>query len=337
MKAVVKEFAVYFPEKILNNEELSSYFAGWNAEKIESKTGIRERRIAAEDESVSDMAVNAAKNLFATGACSAGDIDFILLCTQSPDYILPTTACIVQDRLGVQTTAGALDFNLGCSGFVYGLGLAKGLIDSRQARNVLLITADTYSKYIHPGDKSVRTLFGDAATATLICDSEEPGWTPSDFVYGTDGGGAKNLIVPTGGSKTPRVTSPEEVLDASGNTRTINNLFMDGAQIFNFTLRTIPQSVDAILAKSGNTKEDIDLFLFHQANSFMLNHLRLKLNIPIEKFPILMANCGNTVSSTLPVLMSDLKQRGELKSGATLMLLGFGVGYSWGGCMLKWR
>ena len=201
MHAALRAIEYHLPEKTLSTAELSRQFPDWGVEKIDAKTGIACRHIAASEESASDLAVAAAQKLFSSGACGPQDIDFVLLCTQSPDYFLPTTACLVQDRLGIPTTAGALDFNLGCSGYIYGLGLSEGLIHSGQASSVLLLTAETYSKFIHPRDRSVRTIFGDGAAATLLSAVEVREALLGPFVYGSDGSGGPNLIVPAGGSR----------------------------------------------------------------------------------------------------------------------------------------
>lgn len=337
MKAFIKAVEYHLPEGILDNDQLAREFSEWTAEKIEAKTGIQCRHIAGAGECASDLAVAAAEKLFAAGACQPGDIDYVLLCTQSPDYTLPTTACLLQQRLGLPTSCGALDFNLGCSGYVYGLGVAKGLIETGQARNVLLITAETYSKFIHPGDKSVRTLFGDAAAATLVSAIETEVESIGPFVYGTDGSGARNLIVPAGGGRQPFDPAAPVREDADGNRRTDNNLFMDGAEIFNFTLQVVPQTVDQLLGRAGLKMEDVDLWVFHQANRFMLEHLRRKIGVPAERFPIKMAGCGNTVSSTIPIALHDLAVEGELVPGKVIALIGFGVGYSWAGTILRWQ
>ncbi len=336
MNAVIRSIASYLPEAVLSNAELAQKFPEWSIGEIEQKTGIQERHIAAPQECSSDLAFHATQALLATGACAVSDIDYLLLCTQSPDYFLPTTACVLQHRLGIPTTAGALDFNLGCSGYVYGLGLAQGLIQTQQAENVLLITAETYSKFIHPEDKSVRTLFGDAAAATLIAaDNGAPRQTA--YVFGTDGKGAANLIVPAGGMRQP-VSEATSVVseDASGNRRSLENLYMNGAEIFNFTLRAVPDCVARLLAKTGKTLDDIDLFVFHQANRYMLDHLRRKLKLPSEKFYLYLAPCGNTVSSTIPIALSLAVEDGTLREGALVMLVGFGVGYSWGATLIQW-
>lgn len=200
MKAAINAIEYHLPDDVLTNSQLAVEHPDWAVEQYEQKIGITQRHISADGECSSDLGVVAAQKLFAGGACKPEGIDYLLFCTQSPDYFLPTTACIIQHRLGIPQSSGALDFNLGCSGYIYGLGLAKGLIETGQAKKVLLITAETYTKFIHPGDRTVRPLFGDAATATLIqaMESADSSATPSigPFVYGTDGKGAKNLIVP---------------------------------------------------------------------------------------------------------------------------------------------
>ncbi len=337
MHASIAAIEYFLPEKTVSTADLSAEFPDWSVEKIDSKTGIRDRHVVGADECSSDLAFAAAQKLFQSGACRPEQIDFVLLCTQSPDYFLPTTACLLQHRLGIPTTAGALDFNLGCSGFVYGLGLAEGLIATGQASNVLLLTAETYSKFLNPGDKSVRTIFGDAAAATLVSAVDVPAPLIGPFVYGTDGSGGPNLIVPTGGMRKPRTVEsgvPSEV--ESGNVRSQDNLYMNGAEIFNFTLTAVPESVQGLLDKSGMKLEDIDLFVFHQANKYMLDHLRKRIKIPEDKFQLAMNHCGNTVSSTIPIALKHASSDGKLKSGDVVMLVGFGVGYSWGATLLRW-
>ena len=230
-KAYLKHISVYFPESNLTNHDLNEVFPEWSVDKIASKTGINSRHIAATDEFASDMAVKAATSLFKENNIDPSSIDFIILCTQSPDYLLPTTACIIQDRLNIPTSAGAFDFNLGCSGYVYGLGIAKGLIYGGIAKNILFLTAETYSKFIHPSDKSNRTIFGDGATATLI--RSEQGFAEiMNFDLGTDGKGAENLIVKRGGVRYPKNNSDEIIMDEYGNALNDNYLFMNGSEIF---------------------------------------------------------------------------------------------------------
>jgi len=333
--ARLKDIAVYLPDAVLGNDELASLYPEWPADKILEKTGISERHIAAEGQTAGDMAYEAARNLFAQGHVTAQDVDFIILCTQAPDYVLPTTACLLQHRLGISRQAGALDINLGCSGFVYGLSLAKGLIETGSARCVLLLTADTYSKYIHPMDKSVRTLFGDAAAATAVVASDDGKEYVGPFVFGTDGAGGKNLIVEAGMYRQPKnAHTAIEKEDDSGNVRSSENLFMNGAEVMAFSLKEVPKAIEQLLEKAKIAKEDVDYFVLHQANKFMLEALRKKLKIEKDKLPILVENCGNTVSSTIPVALHKLQTQGQLKLKGNVLLAGFGVGYSWAGVIL---
>jgi 3-oxoacyl-[acyl-carrier-protein] synthase III len=335
MKAFVAAIRPALPLALLDNEQLASEYEGWSAAKIYAKTGIRTRHIAAPGECASDLAYSAAEKVIADTRLDPSSVDFLLYCTQTPDYLLPTTACLLQHRLGLPMSCGALDFNLGCSGYIYGLGLAKALIESGQARTILLLTADTYSRLVNRADKSVRTLFGDGAAATLIVARDEETLV-GPFVYGTDGAGAQNLIVPTGGMRRPVVAQAELVHDDSGNARTVNDLFMDGAEIFNFTLRMVPTAVEDLLTRAGIWQESVDLFVFHQANAFMLDHLRRKLRIPAEKFVVAMEQVGNTVSASIPIALHHAQEHGRLTPGALVMLVGFGVGYSWGATLIRW-
>ena len=258
-------------------------------------------------------------------------IDFILYCTQSPDYFLPTTACIIQDKLGIPTNSGALDFNLGCSGFVYGLSLAKGLINGNIAKRVLLITSETYSKFIHNDDKSNKTIFGDGSAASLISDIPN-GFEICDFVFGTDGSGYENLIVKNGGIRN-KINFGEDQLDDENNfLKNDDFLYMNGNSIFSFTSKSVPKLVESVLKKNHLPFNEIDYFLFHQANKFMLDFIRKKINIPEEKFIYYIEKVGNTVSSTIPIA---LKEECLEKKDGNILLAGFGVGYSWAGCVIK--
>lgn len=323
--ARIRAIQYYLPENVLTNEQLAAEFPEWGADKIAEKTGIRSRRIAAAGELSSDLAAAAARKLFAQGAVSPGEVDYVLFCTQTPDFALPTSACLLQHRLGIPTTAGALDFNLGCSGYVYGLSLAKGLVESQQADRVLLLTGETYSKLLAADDKTVRTIFGDAGSATLITaeESDNPGLGPFDF--GTDGSGGPNLVCHQGGFR-------GATAEAAGRP----SLWMNGPEIFNFTLKVVPSTVTRVLARANTTLAEVELFVFHQANRYMMDHLRKKLKVPEEKFVVALEEFGNTVSSTIPIALVEAERRGQLRSGQRVMLVGFGVGYSWGATLVRW-
>lgn len=337
MKAYIAAVSSYLPVDVLTNEDLAFEYPDWSVDKIFSKTGIHTRHICDKNQSISDMAVAAAESLINEQLIDKNSIEYILLCTQSPDYFLPTTACLVQARLGLPTSCGALDFNLGCSGYVYGLSMAKGLIESGQVNNVLLITSEAYSKYISSGDKSVRTLFGDAATATLIKGRKSNHDLIGPFVFGTDGNGGGNLIVPDGGSKNP-INSNSSVLaeDESGNLRAPKDLYMNGAEILSFTMKSVPASVESLLQKANLSKNDIDYVIFHQANKFMLDKLRAKTGFVKDKFLTSYEHYGNTVSSTIPLGIKEALKDKKFKSGDRILLVGFGVGYSWAGTIIQW-
>ncbi|MEG0808373.1 MAG: ketoacyl-ACP synthase III [Alistipes sp.] len=330
-KTYIKVISYYLPDKILSNEQLSEEFPEWNAEKIASKIGIKERHLSALNETAVDMATQAAEKLFAENPIiTREEVDFVIFCTQSPDYFLPTSACLIQNRLGLRTDIGAFDYNLGCSGFVYGLSIAKGLICAGVATNVLLLTSETYSKYLHHKDKGNRTIFGDAATATIV--STDGFAQIGDFSLGTDGRGANNLIVKSGGSRMKTVQN-DLTLDESGNPHSSDFLYMDGSEIFNFTLEAVPALVKETLLKNGIEQQDIDLFVFHQANKYIMNFMRKKIKIDEDKFYYCLENVGNTVSSTIPIALYEAKREGRLVGD--ILLAGFGVGYSWAGTILK--
>lgn len=324
--AAIGPIAIHLPERVEDNNYLQTEYPKWDMELIARKTGIQQRHIAAAGECASDLGVTAAEKLFREYDIDRSSIDFLLFCTQSPDYPLPTTACLMQDRLGLRTSIGALDFNLGCSGFVYGLSLADGLIRSGAARRVLLVTAETYSKYIHPTDRSLRTIFGDGAAATLVEASREPAL--GGFVFGTDGRFAEALMVPKGGAR------PEaQALTPKKRQRWPSDLVMDGPELVKITLDVIPGLIDDVLGSVGWTGDDVEIFLVHQATAFMLEHLRDRLHMNEERMPTDLDYCGNTVSSTIPIMMSDLRASGRIRPGTRTMMIGFGVGFSWAGCV----
>ena len=332
-EVAVRAISVYLPEGVLNNAELVRQFGTWTENKIYGKTGVSERRVVG-DEKVSDLAVAAGERLFEEHGIDRGSIDFLLLCTECPDYFLPATACIVQNRLGLRKDTGALDYNLGCSGFIYGLALAKGLVLGGVARRVLLITAETITRTIHPQDKSTRTLFGDAAAATLVEASAERGI--GEFVLGTDGSGAERLIIPAGAWARP--SSPEtrvETKNKWGNVRTPENLYMDGPEILKFSMEVAPGCMNDTLERNGTSLEGLRLVVLHQASHMMLVKLREVLAIPEEKFVFNIEKYGNTVSSTIPIALYDSMQSGRLAKGDSVLVMGFGVGLSWGGTVLR--
>ena len=330
MGARIINIEYYLPDKMLTNNQLAKQFPDWSSEKIEKKVGVRERHIVREDETALDLALIAGNKIFKN--YDKDKIDFLLFCTQSPEYYLPSGACILQDRLGLNKNIGAFDYNLGCSGFIYGIALAKSLIISKIATNILLITSETYTKHIHPKDKGNKTIFGDAAAAIIIGKAEEE--QIGEFVLGTDGSGYKNLIVPNGGLRNRYNPNAKEIDDGSGSIRTDNDLYMNGPEIFNFTIKAVPKTVSKTLEKNNISLEDIDYIIFHQSNKYMNEYLRKKIGIPKEKYYLNLLHTGNTVSATIPIAIKDVLDNKLIKKGDKILLVGFGVGYSWGGTII---
>lgn len=330
--AYIKGISYYLPEKVVTNEELVKEFPEWSVEKVAQKVGVDSRHLAAENETAGDMAEKAARKLFKEYRIDPKSIDFLMLCTQSPDYFLPSTSCILQDRLGIPTAVGAFDYNLGCSGCIYGMAMAKGLLAAGIAKNVLLLTAETYNKYLHQSDKSNRSIFGDGAAACLI--STEGFAEIGEFSLGTDGRGANNLIVKTGASRQKEATG-FFVEDDEGHIWYDDFLYMNGGNIFNFTLDAVPAMMKDILDKNKLVKDQINYYVFHQANKFMLNTIRKVCALPKDKFYVNLSTTGNTVSSTVLIGVKDCMEKEIIKPGDNVMVTGFGVGLSWGGTILK--
>lgn len=326
--ATIDAISYWLPEKVLSNSTINKLHPEWSIDKISQKTGILERHLTDENEFTSDISVKAALNLFNEYNISKDSIDFIILCTQSPDYLLPTTACIVQKKLNLSKNIGAFDINLGCSGYVYGLSIAKGLILSGSAKNILFITAEMYTKFLNKYDKSNITIFGDGATASLITLNGK-GLNINDFIFGTDGSGYENLIIKNGGLVN-RNFNGLDIFDEENNyIKNDNYLYMNGREIFNFTAQNIPILIDDVLKRNCIQKKEIDLFIFHQANKFILDFLQKKIDIQEEKFFVFIKNCGNTVSSTIPIALKEAISQKLITPEKKILIAGFGVGYSW--------
>lgn len=317
--------AYYLPSKIVTNEDLANIFPGWDSARVLEQTGIMARHYAAPDETACDMAVAAAERLFYDYNIDKNIVDFIILVTQCQEYKLPATSCIIQNRLGLKKTCGAIDLNLGCSGFVYALSVAKSMIMCGNASNVLVLTSDNLSRYVNENDRALKTLIGDGATGFLV--SEKSADNIGKFVFGTDGEGYKDIIIQAGG---------ERMSLSSTNGEMEENLTMNGINVFTFAITSMPPIIDEVLIKNGLTKDDIDFFVFHQANKTILEYLRKKINVPQEKFYINMASVGNTSSCTIPLALKMAEEDGLLKKGMAVLILGFGVGLSWCGTVVRW-
>lgn len=331
----IKALATYLPERVLSNEDLSVLFPDLKVKELTRLTGVYQRHISAPDETSADMAFRAAETLFGQNEALRESIDFIILCTAGGDYNTPASACILQHRLGLIQDCGAFDFNQGCTGYLYGLSLAKGLIMNGSATNVLLLTAETITKTIHPEDKSNRAIFGDGATASIINRSDEQQAGLGEFVFGTDGSRYEEIIIRHGRERYPLPESAQpDFTDAYGNIRNHARFYMNGQAVFQFSVSKAPEMVRQLLEKNKLAPEQIDLYIFHQANQVILETIGKKLGITSDKNLICLANTGNTVASTIPFALESARKQGLLKKGTRVLLGGFGVGFSWGGTVL---
>jgi 3-oxoacyl-[acyl-carrier-protein] synthase-3 len=335
MSAYIKAISHYLPSKIFSNEDFFSVFPESVAQKDNyTRIGVKQRRIVAPDTTASDLATEAARTLFSEHQILPSDIDFLLFCALEFDHTFPASVSFIQEKLGLPTSCGALDYSLGCSGYVYGLSLAKGLVESVGMKNVLLLTSSTLTKKIHEKDRSSRFVFGDAAAATLIAPRAENGI--SSFVFGTDGKMAEKIIIRDGGARHP--ISPGSFTEREnehGSITTDAHLFMDGAAVFHFGLKTVPQMIKELLEKEKMNIEAVDLFIFHQANLFLIDTIRTKMKIPEEKVFNYMAPVGNTVAASIPITLEEAIRAGKAKPGQNILLAGFGVGLSWAATIVR--
>ncbi len=326
MKAYLHGITTVLPDRQQSNEELAEGVPGWSADKIRLKTGITGRYIAAEGETAGDLCARAAEKFFALRPETRAQIDTVIVCTQSPDYLLPSTACLLQNRLGLSTRCAAFDLPLACSGYTYSLWLARSLIVSESATNVLVLAGDTYSRYCNPKELATASLFGDGATATLISAQADQAWAEvGPSVLGSDGRGEKNLLIRAGGSRQPE---PVEEHD--------RYLYMNGAEVAAFAVSTVKPVINELLTRTQRDWADIDHFVFHQANPSMVQRLVAAYRLPPEKVPIDLADVGNTCSATIPMTMERCWNAGRFHAGQQLVLMGFGVGYSWAATLLNW-
>ncbi|NMV41395.1 3-oxoacyl-ACP synthase III family protein [Ralstonia insidiosa] len=324
MAVQIQSISYALPDATLSNQSIAALNPDWPVDKIAGKTGIHLRHISGDDEYSLELAIAAGRRLLDEHNIAPEAVDFILFCSQTPKFLIPTSACLVQHALGLPTRSGALDVNQGCSGYVSCLMLAEGLVDSGRAKGVLLITADTYTKLVAPEDRSLKTIMGDAATASFIRRADH-GIGVRDFEFGTDGTGAEAITAHTSGL---------HGLTSGGAYQP--DFRMNGPGVFNFVLTKVPEVIAALLEKNGLEQEDVDLFVFHQANAHMLESVRIKMGIAPERFFVSLADTGNTGASSIPLALGDAVRQGRVMRGDKVVLIGFGAGLSWSACLIDW-
>jgi 3-oxoacyl-[acyl-carrier-protein] synthase-3 len=328
MGLTIDKISIHLPQRILSNDMLAEEF-NISTSEIFKRTGIETRYLSATDETASDLAYMAGQQLLSKEPDLNKSIDFLIFCSDCFDYIAPASSCILQNRLELPKTTGCIDLPYGCSGFVYGLGIANGLLESGMAKRILFLTCDTSTKTLHPKNFDQRSLFSDAAVAMLISKNNK---TPANqFVFGTDGSGALDLYIEGSAFR-----KPHDVNFKKESSLPHGEMVMNGANIFSFALKTVPALVNDTLKKSGLNFEDIDLFIFHQANGFILETLRKKMNIPKEKFYTNIKDYGNTVASSIALAIYGAEQEKILQKGMKVLVAGFGVGNSWAATVINY-
>ncbi len=322
MSIVINHISTYLPKIVLNNHDLSDIF-NVSHDKIFKNTGINKRYISDEFEIASDMAICAANKLFNEYKVNTSEIDLLIFCSEAFDYIAPSTSCFIQHQLGLNKNITCIDLPYGCSGYIYGLGMANAYLTSGMSNSVLFLTSDVPSKVIKQDDLELRSIFSDIATASFITKADNP----QSFIFGTDGSGYDKLMVLDSGfrkSSTIKVDMPHGYMK------------MQSTDVFLFAVKTVPILIKDILHKNNCKMDDIDLFVFHQASYFMLEVIRKKCKIPQDNFFMNIENYGNSVSSSIPNALYDAYQKGVLKKGMKVLLAGFGIGYSWGATVIKY-
>jgi 3-oxoacyl-[acyl-carrier-protein] synthase-3 len=331
---IIEAIAHSLPATVLTNQQLHAEYPNWDFGRLEKRAGVLSRRIARDDETALDFAYRACQELEGRGELRAQEIDALIFCTQSPDHIMPPNACILHGKLGLKPEALAFDITLACSGFVYGLQLADSFLKSGAASRVLLATADTYTRFIHPGDRATRCLFGDGGAVTILTHADSGGIR--DILCRTAGKQYEKFIIPAGGMRVPcSAATRTEAVDPSGNVRTAEHIKMDGLGVLSFFNNAVPCAVKDILRRNQLSLADVDVFVFHQASQIALDSLRSALGIPVEKMVYDLAEVGNLVAASIPVALHRALERGQARPGQLALLCGFGVGLSWGAALVE--
>lgn len=335
MGLIIEQIEYYLPEKIVTNEDLSLVNPEWDIKKSEEKTGVLSRHITKSDQTALDLAINAIEKLFIKDRNIQDKIGGIVFCTQSQDYIMPPNSFLIHKHFGFDENVWTFDYNQACSGYIYGLAISRGILETKLANCVLLITSETYSKYMNPKDRSTITLFGDGAAASILSLNSTRGII--DVVLSSNGNKYDTFLIPAGGCRMPKSKHTKEtVIDDSGNLKSPENIHMNGFAIWQFISSKVSEQIRELLNRNGLTVNDIDLFIFHQASKLTLNSLIKMLKIDENKAFMNLKYIGNTVSSSIPIALKDAEEQGKLKKNKLVLLSGFGVGLSWGSAIMKY-
>ena len=327
MRLNIKSIDYYLPENILSNEDMKKENPHWDIEKVSEKSGVFNRHIASKDQTAYDLSLKACANLVETNELN--DIDGIIFCTQSPDYIMPSNSFLLHRDLGLDRDVFCFDFNHACAGYIYSLKMSEAFMRANMAKKILLVNADTYSKYIHEKDRSTRVLFGDAAAVTLV-EREDDGRGIIDIDIGSDGNGWNKFWIEAGGMRMPKSEyTSKETSDRGGNIKTKEKISMDGMGVWSFINSVAPKQIKNMLEKNSISIDDIDQIIFHQASKMTLDSVVRSLKLDKDKVFININNLGNTVSASIPIALKDAIDEKKVSRGSLVILSGFGVGLSY--------
>jgi len=335
MGICIRNIEYALPDKVVSNEDLQEIHPLWDLNKVGEKSGVYNRHKSADSETAFDLACKAIEKLFNNSDVHATDIDGIIFCTQSPDYIMPSNAFLIHKKYGFNTNVWAFDYNLACSGYIYGLSICRGMIETGMAKNILLINADTYSQYINEGDRSASVLFGDGAAVSIISYTSQDNFVGIELA--TSGNEFDAFYISAGGSRMPKTEETgKSFIDTSGNVSTLEDIHMNGFAVWKFISVTVPKQIKSLLQKHNMLIEEIDFIGFHQASKLTLDSLIKVLKIDPDKVFMNLKDIGNTVSASIPILLKQAEEQGKLKRGDIMLLSGFGVGLSWGSIIIKY-
>ncbi len=335
MGIIIKHIEYYLPKKVVTNIDLAKDNPEWNIEKIEEKSGVKKRHIAEPNETALDLAIKAVEKIFSSGVISKDEIDAVIFCTQSHDYVMPANSFLIHKHFNFKQNVWTFDYNLACSGYIFGLAITSGIIETGLAKNVLLINSETYSKYINPKDRSTSILFGDGAAASVISTVDVGGIV--DVILSSSGEKFDSFYIPAGGMKTPKSNDTKEIIvDNSGNVKTLENIHMNGFAVWQFISKNVSEQINTLLERNHLGVNDIDLYVLHQASKLTLDSLVKSLKLDKHKVFLNLQDVGNTVSASVPIALKDAELSGKLKKGDLVLLSGFGVGLSWGSIIMRY-
>jgi 3-oxoacyl-[acyl-carrier-protein] synthase III len=336
-RATINDVAIALPAEVLTNDEFIEELGENKYDLLVRHTGVLRRHVAATGQTALDLGEEACRKLFAAHPELPQQIDTLIFCTQSPDYILPPNSCVLHGRLGLSESVAAFDLPHACSGYIYAVHIAHALVAAGSATNVLVVTADTYTKFIHPLDRSTRVLFGDGAAVTWVgAGSGDRGIL--DVVCGTNGRYFDKFLIPAGGCRRPLsdFMRDQEQCDSSGNVRSPANIHMSGGDILSFVASRIPPHVNDLLARNDLKIDQVDWIVFHQASSVVLDTLSAMLDADPAKVLRNLENVGNTVSASIPVTLRAALDEELIRPRQMILLCGFGAGMSWGSALVRW-